>query len=136
MEHPEPRPPRLPAECTLPLSVTAPAQARRWIADILDWENLAALVPTAELLTSEIVTNAYAHAHSGCTVRVEDGEGRVRITVTDAGKHVPIALADPSLLPRGGRGLRIVDDLATRWGTHTVTKGNAVWFELSTLNHA
>lgn len=89
----------------------------------------------ATLLASELATNAILHTESGYgigtfTVIVYLRKSAVRIEVEDAGSAMT-----PSVLPRGdneifGRGLSIVDVIASHWGHYTTDHGRVVWFEL------
>lgn len=86
---------------------------------------------TAELLTSELVTNALLHAGTDLTVHIEscDGDGSVRIAVDDGSDRAP-QLGDPNGEDLGGRGLPLVASLATRWGWEPLPIGKRVWFEV------
>lgn len=84
---------------------------------------------TAELLTSELVTNALLHAGTDLTVHVERDEDRVRIAVDDGSDVAPV-LGDPDSDDVGGRGLPLVAILATRWGWEPLPSGKRVWFEV------
>ena len=92
---------------------------------------LADVRDTAELLTSELVTNALLHAGTDLTVHVEgcQGDGSVRIAVDDGSDKAP-QLGDPSSDALGGRGLPLVAILATRWGWEPLPVGKRVWFEV------
>jgi serine/threonine-protein kinase RsbW len=88
----------------------------------------------AALLTSELATNAIRHTRSG-----EDGSFAIMllwrphaviVAVTDAGAPTIPALRPTELLTAGGRGLSLVDALATQWGFHGNHDGRTVWFEL------
>jgi len=87
------------------------------------------LVDTAELLTSEIVTNAIIHAASGPELVVRISGGRVRVEVQDISPAVPVRQFAGPLSP-SGRGMAIVDELARDWGVEHVPQGKRVWFEL------
>jgi hypothetical protein len=54
----------------------------------------------------------------------------VRICVTDGGAPTGPSVATPGPLTTSGRGLAIVDALASQWGHHAGPSGRAVWFEL------
>lgn len=82
----------------------------------------------AELLVSELVTNALVHANSAVTVSVEPREGAVRVVVADQDPHDPILRDD--VQGRVGRGLILVDRMATQWGVERSGTGKVVWFEL------
>ncbi|MDQ1682089.1 MAG: hypothetical protein QOH99_630, partial [Frankiaceae bacterium] len=85
----------------------------------------------AELVVSELVTNALLHAGPPVVVRVADlGDGDVRLEVHDTGRTLPVRpLADGGGMT--GRGLALVDALASRWGVEPLHDGKVVWAELS-----
>lgn len=84
------------------------------------------------LIVSELVTNAIRHGRpltSDGTVHVDwtVGDRGVAINVTDGGDGLPLP-GSPSTQGEGGRGLGIVDALATRWGvSHAATATTTVW---------
>ena len=84
---------------------------------------------TAVLLTSEVVTNAILHAGSDVEMTVDADLTRVRVSVTDGSSTRPVVVP-PSLDAIGGRGLYLLDSLATRWGVRGGRHGKTVWFEL------
>lgn len=86
---------------------------------------------TAELLTSELVTNALLHAGTDLTVHVEscDGNGSVRIAVDDGSDRAP-QMGDLNDEDLGGRGLPLVANLAARWGWEPLPVGKRIWFEV------
>jgi anti-sigma regulatory factor (Ser/Thr protein kinase) len=87
-------------------------------------------VEIAELLTSEVVTNAVVHGGSAVRVEVETVDGRTRISVCDNDPGQP-ELRSPGLDDESGRGMRLVDSLARRWGVQPAGSGKCVWFEVS-----
>lgn len=81
------------------------------------------------LLTSELVTNAVLHGRSEVCVEIEATGLGVRVSVIDENSRRPVIVAeDPDALD--GRGLALVDALASRWGVEERRIGKAVWFEL------
>ena len=107
----------------------APGDARRMSRQALvDWE-LEDFAPVVELLVSEVVTNAVRHAASEGEIQLHVHEHVLRVEVTDAvgGRPQPRhpAPEDPS-----GRGLAIVESVASRWGVEPLPVGKTVWFEL------
>ena len=94
------------------------ARARHFVAAALAGCPAAA---DAELLTSELATNAVQHSATGhggtFIVAISHGPGRVRVTVTDGGSATfpAVAVADGELVT-SGRGLLLVDCMADRWG--------------------
>ena len=87
---------------------------------------------TAELLTDELVTNAVLHGGGTFTlVAVVDPVGcRLRVTVFDRGSEVALVPDHSATLRPGGRGLAVVDALATSWGIQPLGEAKSVWFEL------
>ncbi|WP_271219541.1 ATP-binding protein [Streptosporangium carneum] len=94
----------------------------------------------AVLLTSELATNAVEHPTG-----LVSGPREFLVTVTFVVRGVLITVQDPGSLripcPRisgpdatGGRGLALVNSLATQWGFHRDSMGTVIWFELSSPN--
>ncbi|MFG2429436.1 ATP-binding protein [Streptomyces sp. NPDC048590] len=88
-------------------------------------------VAVAELLLSELVTNALIHTRNGAVVTVTTAPGRVRVEVRD---FVPGQEPAP-YVPNAddgthGRGLLLVQNLADSWGVTAQALGKVVWFEL------
>jgi anti-sigma regulatory factor (Ser/Thr protein kinase) len=110
----------------------AVGEARRFLRRTLaEWDVHGELVDTATLCLSELVTNAVIHAEGGCLVRIELHDDVLTVTVRDAGlsgRAAVSALADP--LQVHGRGLQMVEALASRWGYDLDTHGAVVWFAL------
>jgi len=90
------------------------------------------LAADAELLTSEVVSNAVMHGAPPLSLSVRAGDGHLTVAVSDGGEDLPrfpAGDADPDAV--GGRGLRIVQLLASAWGIHTSARGKTVWFRLA-----
>jgi len=84
----------------------------------------------AELIVSELATNAVLHAHGEFALALELAPGSLRIEVTDRGAPVR---SQPRIEPgEGGRGLVIVDALADDWGHEQHTDRARWWAELWT----
>lgn len=81
-----------------------------------------------ELMVSELATNAMRYADDLFSVRVSL-QPRLRVEVRDASDELPVLKATSSESP-GGRGLQIVNQLATSWGVERLASGKVVWFEL------
>jgi anti-sigma regulatory factor (Ser/Thr protein kinase) len=83
----------------------------------------------AQLLVSELVTNAVLHAGTYIVVEVRVDDVRVRVAVKDLSAAFPqprVAADDAS----GGRGLQLVEALSSSWGWDLTAGGKSVWFEL------
>ena len=105
------------------------ALARRFVMDAVHQLGKDAASDVAELLTSEVVTNAVLHAGTMLQLRVLGEIGAVRIEVTDGSAAAP-ARRHYSAEAATGRGLGLVEALATEWGTRTETMGKTVWFTI------
>ena len=123
------------ASTDLPAHPLSARRARRFVLTALDAFGVRGLDEVAELLTSEVVTNAVVHAHSGVRVSVEGIPGGARISVADSNPLIP-ALRRPVHEAEHGRGLHLVDALAARWGVDPAGEGKAIWFELRADEHA
>ncbi|MDP9241004.1 MAG: ATP-binding protein [Actinomycetota bacterium] len=107
------------------------ADARRLTEGTLAAWGLADLGHTAALLVSELVTNAILHARSGVVIVLRHGSDEIRIEVLDTSPLPPRVRhfrADAGT----GRGVRLLDTLARRWGVERESGGKTVWFTLST----
>ncbi len=122
---------RLRVETTLPCDPSAAGSARRLVLDgCLRGGVDGEAVDTAELLVSELVTNAVVHGRSEVRLRVEVDEDAVRVEVGDDNSRHPVALrAEDAALD--GRGMTIVEMLASAWGVLDGAFGKIVWFEVN-----
>ncbi|HET6864841.1 MAG TPA: ATP-binding protein [Solirubrobacteraceae bacterium] len=116
-------------ELQLPRTPATPAIARRRLVErfAADLDNRA--LQDAELLTSELVTNAVLHGRGPIELTVLLDETHLTVDVTDHGNGFERPAREPRGLDAvGGQGLNIVDALANRWG---IQPGRSrVWFEL------
>ena len=113
-----------------PAADDSPRRARHFVATVLErWGQGPGLLEDAQLVMTELATNAVVHARSGFSVEVcQLGDG-ARLAVRDAGPAKPV-LRDPAPLGTAGRGLRIVAALAADWGVLPDAGGKTVWAEL------
>ncbi|MEV7777413.1 ATP-binding protein [Kitasatospora sp. NPDC088351] len=121
-----------PGEVRLPSRPESGPLARRLVLSVLQTWELHQQLEVGELLTSELVANAVRHA-AGRTIGLQLARkpGWLRVEVRDSSRALPcMILADTSPVNERGRGLRIVDDLADRWGADLMPRGKSVWFEL------
>jgi anti-sigma regulatory factor (Ser/Thr protein kinase) len=82
-------------------------------------------------MVSELVTNGVQHGGTSFEVAIHRTDAEIRIEVTDRGGGTP-AMRSPTPDDAAGRGLRIVDMLAKRWGvSHLAAAGKTVWCTLS-----
>jgi len=88
------------------------------------------LCAEASLLTGEVVSNVVCHARTEARVRVIVRSDRLEVEVSDSG-DAAAAVVPVQPTTHGGRGLRIVETLATSWGVRRRSGGKTVWFQLS-----
>ncbi len=113
----------------------AVGRARAFVAGALGnrWPGLDEIL----LMTSEVASNAVRHTASGnggCfDVAVSSAGDTARVEVIDRGGSSEPRIPDSSGVGAltGGRGLRIVDALADRWGHGGDELGRVVWFEVT-----
>jgi len=112
------------------------ADARRFVRNCLEKWDSPQLTDAMEMITSEAVTNALIHADSDVGVRLREYDDHVRLEVRDSDAHPPLPSAmsvsdeDEKAQAEHGRGLVIVDSLATAWGSSPHGRGKTVWMEL------
>lgn len=125
-------PPRWPLHSRLEFAAldTAPACARKHAkAVLLEWGQ-AALADAAELLVSELVTNAVRASETliSPVVRlwlVSDGQSIV-VHVWDGSDSMPVR-QDANPDSASGRGLLLVEALGKDWGAYRKASGKVVW---------
>ncbi|MGW7407810.1 SpoIIE family protein phosphatase [Streptomyces sp. NPDC054833] len=104
------------------------ARARRLVrAHLLEW-GLDDAVDTAELLVSEVVSNAVRHA-GGARIGLRlVRTDALLFEVTDDEPELPTLLG-AGVYDESGRGLRVVSRLAREWGASAAGHRKTVWFE-------
>jgi hypothetical protein len=113
-----------------PSSLT-PRQARAFVATAVKAWGLTDLVERAELLTSEVVTNAIVHDHSPVHLNVEARSSSVVVEVKETTAQTYVVVAGEEVADaKHGRGMVLVDALSDRWGWWEVDGGKVVWFAL------
>jgi anti-sigma regulatory factor (Ser/Thr protein kinase) len=124
------RPPHRSAVTAFAAEPTSATAARRFVRQTLTSAGLAqTLCDRAELIVSELVTNAVLHAGTGPVVSVRIDDENVRISVEDTSPVAPV-LREYGLDASTGRGLRVVSTAASEWGVETTSSGKAVWATL------
>ncbi|MFF8412834.1 ATP-binding protein [Streptomyces omiyaensis] len=120
---------------TLPCDPDSVATARRLVVAVLArWGMSQDAVERAELVVSELATNAIRHARTGgASIRVTVthlGEDRVQLAVTDLDPR-PLKRRQAGPDDEGGRGLDLVAALSVGWGCDRRHWGKRVWAELA-----
>jgi PAS domain S-box-containing protein len=115
------------ATWVLPAEPTTPARARVLTAEKLTEWGLEEMIFTTELIVSELVTNAYRYAGGPVTLRLIRLH-RLICEVSDPSSTSP-HLRRARSTDEGGRGLLLVAQLTSRWGTRHAHEGKTVWTE-------
>jgi anti-sigma regulatory factor (Ser/Thr protein kinase) len=121
----------LPIPVMLPASPQSPGVARTLLRGVLAEAIAPEALADIELMATELVTNAVTKAGTCCVLTVAVTEPDiVRISVADFSTQLPEAVVpDPDDVH--GRGLLLVNALATRWGVEDAEPlGKSVWFEV------
>ncbi|MEV6564854.1 ATP-binding SpoIIE family protein phosphatase [Streptomyces kronopolitis] len=111
-------------------------EVRQFIHEVLREWGLDAISYETGLLATELVTNGLVHADSEVDVRLRKYPDRIRVDVRDSSTRPPVPApitVDPEIdtFSESGRGLVIVEELATAWGTAPYGRGKSVWFEMA-----
>lgn len=110
-------------------------EARLLIRDSLVAAGREDLVETAELMVSEIVTNALVHAATPIEVSFSFVGGGLRVEVTDGSPHKP-TLRGYGPNAGTGRGIMLLEELVDEWGVVPDDPGKTVWFQIATQSDA
>jgi anti-sigma regulatory factor (Ser/Thr protein kinase) len=114
---------------TLPSTPYSVQMARFYIRAALTYHELGDYAEDAEMVTSELVTNAVKHSGAlkfDIEVMHLADSGAVAVIVTDPSPHPPVK-RDLSEGTEHGRGLNIVEALSASWGWRPQDPGKAVY---------
>jgi anti-sigma regulatory factor (Ser/Thr protein kinase) len=129
-------PPAWPLQTRLPLAAlpTAPSVARGHVRTVAREWGLADLADTAELLVSELVTNAVQASAKLRTIRtpvvhlwVTSDRMSMILHVWDASGEMPVRRDAYEHDDEDGRGLVLVETLSKDWGAYHKADGKVVW---------
>ncbi|MFD8232956.1 SpoIIE family protein phosphatase [Streptomyces sp. NPDC059696] len=127
------RPRPLPAEnvatWALDLQAESAHRARALTGERLAHWQLHELAFSAELIVSELVTNAIRHAQGPVRLRLIRTDNRIVCSVSDGSNTSP-HMRRAGAVEEGGRGLFLVAQFALRWGTRYTHDGKIIWAEL------
>ena len=115
------------ASWTLAPKLTSVREARSVLAEPMKRWDLEDLIPTTELLVSELVTNAVKYSRGEVTLRLVNEKALV-CEVLDSSGALP-RLRSPNGDEESGRGLQVVRQLSKRWGARRTATGKVVWCE-------
>jgi anti-sigma regulatory factor (Ser/Thr protein kinase) len=114
---------------TLPGTPYSVRMARFYVRAALNYHNLGDYAEDAEVIASELVTNAIAHAGAravGLELTYLKDSGAIAVIVTDSCPLPPVP-HDPAAETEHGRGLHLIDALSARWGWQRRDPGKAVY---------
>ncbi|GGN53153.1 ATPase [Streptomyces albiflavescens] len=136
----------------LPHDPRAARVARMTVRAALGGHGLHEVLDVVELLTSELVTNAYRHTKGPASLRLTAlGGGRLRVGVWDSSPYIPAPFGKspgdrvrpPCENAGGGRGLLLVQECADSWGGWPLgddplgrAAGKLLWFEVGRPGNA
>jgi anti-sigma regulatory factor (Ser/Thr protein kinase) len=115
----------------LPGELRSAIEARRLIEDELGPAGAGEdTMLHAQLLVTELVTNAARHAQTPVEVTIVTAVGRVRLEARDGSTVMP---TPPDVdTPTRHRGVQLVEDLSADWGVEAQEAGGKiVWCELT-----
>ncbi|MFD4795542.1 SpoIIE family protein phosphatase [Streptomyces anulatus] len=98
---------------------------------LADWD-MAEFADDAELVTGELLVNVLLHTEGGAVLTLEvlpEPVRRIRLSVQDRSSAWP-RRRTPGETSTSGRGLLLLDAVATRWGIEPRGEGKAVWCEI------
>jgi anti-sigma regulatory factor (Ser/Thr protein kinase) len=116
-------------ETNLPSTLSSPQMARAFLRSTLETWKLDGFGEITELLVTELVANVVIHVGAPMTLRVQRATSAVRVEIDDPSPDVPV-VRHPDAADEHGRGVLLVDQLATAWGVEPHAEGKTVWFEL------
>lgn len=121
-------------ELVLDHDVAAPRAARRFVASVLDeWGVQAEPCERSLLMVSELISNAVLHGGRGPIRLVlgdqAPGDAAIRIEVYNDGEGQAV-MRQVQADELSGRGLHLIDDLASAWGTTSGGGQTLVWFDV------
>ncbi|MFJ3227016.1 ATP-binding protein [Streptomyces sp. NPDC086783] len=126
----------------VPNDLRAVTVSRRTIRLILTMHGLIGLTDVAELLATELISNAVRHTKGPAALRVRwSPPGTLRIGAWDTDPEPPEPPApsgqEGQEHPEQGRGLTLVRACSTEWGWHPLARhgnrGKYVWCELAAV---
>jgi serine phosphatase RsbU (regulator of sigma subunit) len=115
------------ATWVLPGELTSAREARTLVSEPLEKWGLVSMVPTTQLLVSELVTNAIRYTRGPVTLRLLL-ERALTCEIADSSPALP-RMRYAARDDESGRGLQIVSQLSQRWGARRTPVGKVVWCE-------
>ncbi|MET7698191.1 SpoIIE family protein phosphatase [Streptomyces sp. NPDC005485] len=116
----------------IPADPALVAPIRKQVVDQLNSWDLTEATFTAELVVSELVTNAIRYGEQPIRLRLIHDATTLICEVSDT-SHTAPHLRRAKIFDEGGRGLLLVAQLTQRWGSRHTPDGKTIWAELTLL---
>ncbi|MGW3206947.1 SpoIIE family protein phosphatase [Streptomyces sp. NPDC001135] len=113
----------------IPADPALVAPIRKQVVEQLDAWGLSEAAFTAELVVSELVTNAIRYGSHPIRLRLIHDATTLIVEVSDT-SHTAPHLRRAKTFDEGGRGLLLVAQLTQRWGSRHTPEGKTIWAEL------
>lgn len=120
----------MPLDETLAHDRSAPGEVRRALAGFLTRSGLPQAIEDAQLLATELVTNALRHARGPIGVHAHIRDGFLHLEVRDSAAECPPVRRVATPDDETGRGIELVEKLSSRWGWQAEDQYKIVWFDL------
>ena len=105
------------------------AEARRFADECLRRWHLEDQADDVEVVVTELVTNAIRHSRGPVTLSIGRRLDRIIVQVQDPSPKPP-EQEQAGILDDNGRGLLLVEEIASEWGSTPTDHGKRVWAEL------
>ena len=117
---------------TLPPAAGCLADLRRWARSWMEQHPTDGVDPDIVVLSmTELVTNSIKHGSGPVEVQLNGDSDNLVLIVSDCSAQLP-RRPDASLETETGRGIQILESLATRWGVQPEPGGGkTVWCEFA-----
>ncbi|MHA5047780.1 SpoIIE family protein phosphatase [Streptomyces sp. SD15] len=119
----------------IPADPALVAPIRKQVVEQLDTWALSGATFTAELVVSELVTNAIRYGEPPIRLRLIHDAVTLICEVSDS-SHTAPHLRRAKTFDEGGRGLLLVAQLTQRWGSRHTAEGKTIWAEMTLLGEA
>lgn len=110
---------------TYTLAAESTRDARQWLRGLLDEPH-----EDAELILTELSTNAFVHGQPPVTCTVDVAADHLTIRISQPAETDPVQVRLPDVRTAGGRGMQLVDALSKSWGSQLEDGVLTVWATL------
>jgi serine/threonine-protein kinase RsbW len=117
--------------CCLGSDLASGEAVRRFVKSQVETDSVSDQTQfLAQLLATELVTNAVRHSRTSVELGVARRRDRIRIEARDGSRKLPER--PEAEAPTRHRGMLLIEDLADRWGVDLEESGSkVVWLELA-----